>query len=123
MERQIMKNALNLAIHSPNEFVYQIMKRYMAITSGEIVHNIKCTQVEVKIRHEKECYQPVLRENETYFLAPRTHILFKTGTQITCNRIIPSMYFLHDGWYKIALIPEMSIPPLTMTPMMKPTLS
>jgi len=125
MERQIMKNALSLAIHSPDEFAYQIMKGpgYMAVISGVVVHIIKCTPVEVKIRHEKECYQqlPVLRESETYFLVPRTHILFKTETQITCNRVIPSMYFLHDGWYKIAPIPEMSIPPLTMTPMTKPT--
>lgn len=119
-----MKNALSLAIHSPNEFAYQIMKGpgYMAVISGEVVHIIKCTPVEIKIWHEKECYQQlsVLRGNETYFLAPRTHILFKTGTQII-NRVIPSMYFLHDGWYKIVPLPKMNIPPLTMTPMTKPT--
>jgi len=27
LERQVMKNALSLAIHSPNEFAYQIMKK------------------------------------------------------------------------------------------------
>lgn len=70
----------------------------MAVIFGEVVHIIKCTSVEVKIRHEKECYQqlPELKGNETYFLIPRTHILFKTGIQITCNRIIPPMYLLNN---------------------------
>jgi len=90
LKRQVMKNALSLAIHSPDEFAYQIMKEpgYMAVISEEVVHIIKCTPVEIKVRHIKECYQqlPVLKGNETYFLAPRTHILFKTGTQITCER-------------------------------------
>jgi len=125
LERQVMKNALSLAIHSPDEFAYQIMKGpgYMAVISGEVVHIIKCTPVEVKIRHVKECYQqlPVLKGNETYFLAPRTHILFKTGTQITCNRVIPTMYFLNDGWYRLTPIPESSLPPTKMKPMTKPS--
>jgi len=125
LERQVMKNALSLAIHSPDEFAYQIMKGpgYMAVISGEVVHIIKCTPVEVKIRHVKECYQqlPVLKGNETYFLAPRTHILFKTGTQITCNRVIPTMYFLNDGWYRLTPIPEPSLPPTKMKPMTKPS--
>lgn len=84
LERQVMKNALSLATQTPDDFAYQIMKEpgYMAILSGEVVHITKCTPVEVKVQHSKECYQqlPVLKENDTYFLAPRTHILLKTGT-------------------------------------------
>ena len=125
LERQIMKNALSLAIQSPDNFAYQIMKGpgYMAVISGEVVHIIKCTPVEVKIRETKECYQqlPVLRGNETYFWAPKTHILFKTGTQITCNRVIPATYYLNDGWYQITPAIEFSKTPQTLKPMSKPT--
>ncbi|XP_011874094.1 PREDICTED: uncharacterized protein LOC105565465 isoform X2 [Vollenhovia emeryi] len=32
---------------------------------------------------------PVFKGNETYFLAPRIHILFKTESQTTCDRTIP----------------------------------
>ncbi|XP_071653561.1 uncharacterized protein [Temnothorax longispinosus] len=125
LERQVMKNALTLAIHAPDDFAYQIMKGsgYMAVISGEAVHIIKCTPVDIKYRHTQECYQqlPVLKGNESYFLAPRTHILFKTGTQTTCSRIIPTMYLLNDGWYRITPILEFSKPPTIMKPNNKPT--
>jgi len=50
---------MRLAIHFSDEFANQIKKGpgYMAVISGEVVHIIKCTPVEVKIRHVKECYQ------------------------------------------------------------------
>ncbi|XP_032676788.1 uncharacterized protein LOC116846701 isoform X1 [Odontomachus brunneus] len=96
---------------------------YMATISGEVVYIIKCTPVEVTIRHIEECYNqlPVYKGNETYFLAPRTHVLLKTGTQITCNKIIPTMYYLKDTWYKISPTPELGIPPMKIKPMTKPT--
>ncbi|XP_071572624.1 uncharacterized protein [Temnothorax nylanderi] len=125
LERQVMKNALSLAIHAPDDFAYQIMKGpgYMAVISGEVVHIIKCTPVDVKYQQTQECYQqlPVSKGNETYFLAPRTHILFKTGTQTTCSRIIPTMYLLNDGWYRITPILEYSKSPAIMKPNNKPT--
>ncbi|XP_071573424.1 uncharacterized protein [Temnothorax nylanderi] len=114
-----------LAIHAPDDFAYQIMKGpgYMAVISGEVVHIIKCTPVDVKYRQTQECYQqlPVTKGNETYFLAPRTHILFKTGTQTTCSRIIPTMYLLNDGWYRITPILEYSKSPAIIKPNSKPT--
>ncbi|XP_070518973.1 uncharacterized protein [Cardiocondyla obscurior] len=125
LEQQVLKNALSIAVNSPDEFAYQIMKGpgYMAVISGEVVHIIKCTPVDVKIQHIKECYSelPVLKNNETYFLSPRTHILTRTGTQISCNRVIPPMYFLNDGWYRMIPTPERTLPPTTIKPMTKPT--
>jgi len=125
LEQQVLKGALSLAINSPDEFAYQIMKGpgYMAVISGEVVHIIKCTLVDVKIQHVKECYLelPVQKGNETYFLSPRTHILIKTGTQISCNRITPPMFFLNDGWYRMTPTPEHFLPPTIMKPMTKPT--
>ncbi|KYN13162.1 hypothetical protein ALC57_14657 [Trachymyrmex cornetzi] len=125
LEQQVLKGALSLTINSPDEFAYQIMKGpgYMAVISGEVVHIIKCTPVVVKIQHVKECYSelPVQKDNETYFLSPRTHILIKTGTQISCNCVIPPMFFLNDGWYRMTPTPEHSLPPTIMKPMTKPT--
>ncbi|XP_070529907.1 uncharacterized protein [Cardiocondyla obscurior] len=125
LEQQVLKNALSIAVNSPDEFAYQIMKEpgYMAVISGEVVHIIKCTPVDVKIQHIKECYSelPVLKNNETYFLSPRTHILTKTGTQISCNRVIPPMYYLNDEWYRMIPTPERTLPPTTIKPMTKPT--
>lgn len=125
LERQVLKNALSLAMQAPDDFAYQIMRGpgYMSTLSGEVVHITKCTPVEVKLQHSKECYQqlPVLKGNETYFLAPRTHILFRTGTQVTCSRVLPIMYFLNDGWYSITPNVEYSKTPETMKPMTKPT--
>ncbi|XP_071653598.1 uncharacterized protein [Temnothorax longispinosus] len=125
LERQVMKNALSLAMHAPDDFAYQIMKGpgYMAVISGEVVHITKCTPVEVKIRQTRECYQqlPVSKGNETYFLTPRTHILFRTGMQISCSRILPTMYQLNDGWYRITPNVEYSKAPMIMEPMTKPT--
>jgi len=73
---------------------------YMAVISGEVTHILKCTPVEIRIQHTKECYQqlPVLKGNKTYFLtSPRTHVFFRTATQTTCSRIISTMYLLNDG--------------------------
>lgn len=125
LEKQVLKNALTLAINSPDEFAYQIMKGpgYMAVNAGEVVHIIKCTPVEVRIHHTKECFLelPVQKNNETLFLSPRTHILTKTGTQISCNRIIPPMYFFNNAWYRMIPTPEHTLPPTIIKPMTKPT--
>ncbi|XP_070516614.1 uncharacterized protein [Cardiocondyla obscurior] len=125
LERQVLKNTLSLATQAPDEFAYQMMKGpgYMATLSGEVVHITRCTPVEVIVQHTQECYQqlPVSRENKTYFMSPRTHILFETGTQVPCSRILPTMFYLHDGWYKITPNVEYSKTPETIKPMTKPT--
>jgi len=125
LEQQVLKGALSLAVNSPDEFAYQIMKGpgYMAVVSGEVVHIIKCTPVEVKVQHLEECYTelPVQKSNTTLFLSPRTHLLTKTGTQISCNRVIPTMFFLNDGWYRMLPTPERTLPPTIIKPMTKPT--
>lgn len=59
LERQIMKNALTLAIHSPDDFAQHIVKkpRHMAVISEKVVHIIKCIPVEVKVQHTQKCFQ------------------------------------------------------------------
>ena len=50
---------------------------YMSVIAVEVVHIVKCIPVEVKYRKTEECYLqlPVFRENQSFSLSPRTHIL------------------------------------------------
>jgi hypothetical protein len=109
LERQVLENALSISTQAPDEFAYRLMRGpgYMAMIAGEAVHIIKCLPVEVKIRTTKECYEqlPVWHQNQTYFLSARTHVLVRTGTQITCNRLVPPMYAIGNKWFK--LIPQL----------------
>ena len=83
-----------------DEFAYNLMKGpgYMAVTSGEVVHVIKCITVEVMIQHGDKCYAElkVVKGNSTYFLTPRTHIIKTRGTRVSCNTILPSYYYLNQ---------------------------
>ena len=58
----------------------------------------------MKYKPTASCYQelPVYKNDEEYFMAPRTHILTKTGTSIECNSLVPSMFFLGEMWYKFS---------------------
>lgn len=124
LERSTLKNSLSIAASSPDEFAYRLMKGpgYMAVVSGEVVHIIKCIPIEVMLRHDENCYSelPVSRttpENkEPYFMSPRTHILKKKGTQITCNALIPAYYRFGDGWLKIMPRPKEAKDPITIQP-------
>ncbi|XP_071632788.1 uncharacterized protein [Temnothorax longispinosus] len=125
LESKMIHNALAIATRSPDIFAYHFMKGpgYMALLAGEVIHIIKCVPVEVKISHAQECYEqlPVMFNNETYFLTPKTHILLRQGTQINCNSLAPPMYLLGDSWYKIMPRPVETLTPTVIKPTTKPT--
>lgn len=125
LEREMLKNRLAIATQAPDEFAYQLMQGpgYMAVISGEVVHVVKCIPMEVMVRHVEECYTqlPVVAGNDTYFMAPRTHVLMKSGVQVTCNRLVPPMYFIEGEWYGMSPGPGHVYPPGTLKPMTKPT--
>lgn len=125
LEQQVLTNALIIATQSPDEFAFHLMKGpgYMAVIAGEVVHIVKCIPVEVKVRRTQSCYHqlPVSRGNESLFLSPRTHIIMQTGTEITCDPLLPSEYLLGDAWYKLLPGPVQSMPPTIIKPMTKPT--
>lgn len=125
LERQTLKNGLTIATQAPDDFAYHLMKGpgYMAVVAGEVVHIVKCIPVEVKIEHAETCYAElqVTRNNKTYYLTPRTHILKGRGTQIPCNALLPSYYLLGESWYKILPRPTETLAPITIQPMTKPT--
>ena len=96
---------------------------YMAVVAGEVVHIVKCIPVEVAVEHGANCYTElqVTRENHTYFMTPRTHILKTKGTQISCNALLPVYYFISDTWYKLLPRPTESKNPSIIKPMTRPT--
>lgn len=120
IEKQVLENAFSLAKIIPEDFAYHIMKKpgYMSVVAGEVIHVIKCVPTVVKRRPTKECYLqlPVLRGNASFFMAPKTHILLKTGTQINCNPYVPVMYLLHGTWYKITPQAASTVPPNEIHP-------
>ena len=72
LERKVIINALNIATISPHLLAYQIMggPGYVSLLAGEVVHIVKCVQVEVKVRQTEDCYQelPVLWQDKPRFL-------------------------------------------------------
>lgn len=70
LEKQILQNALTLASIAPDEIAYRVMKEpgYTAVTSGEVIHIIKCIPVECKIRQTENCYNelPVTHRNTSH---------------------------------------------------------
>ena len=125
LERQTIKNSLSIATQAPDEFAFDLMKGpgYMAVVAGEVVHIIKCVPVSVKMEHGKTCYAElqVTRNNKTFFLTPRTRILKSKGTEVPCNRLLPSYYYVGKQWYKILPLPTEAEAPLVVKPMTKPT--
>ena len=125
LEKQTLKNSLSIATQSPDEFAFDLMKGpgYMAVVAGEVVHIIKCVPVEIKMEHGESCYAElqVTGNNKTHFLTPRTHILNTQGTEIPCNRILPSQYYVSNKWYKILPLPTTAEKPTIIKPMTAPT--
>ncbi|EFN65203.1 hypothetical protein EAG_10155 [Camponotus floridanus] len=125
LERQVLQNALTLASIAPDEMAHRIMKSpgYTAITSGEVIHLIKCVPVECRIRHTEACYNelPVTYQNKSLFLQPRSKILTKTGTPKDCNELLPVMYKILSTWYKLSPKPSETMAPPTIQPLTKPT--
>ena len=115
LEREVIKNSLSIAVISPDEFAYSLIKGpgYMSVVAGEVVHVVKCLPVEVTIDHGENCYNQlqVSRNNETWYMSPRTHILLKRGTQIPCSHLLPSYYKINEVWYKIMPRPLEAIAP------------
>lgn len=125
LEKQVIENTIGLAKQSPDEFAYNIMKGpgYMALLAGEVAHIVKCIPLEVRIQQTTECYTqlPVKVANSSYFLTPRTHIIKKTGTQITCNHLVPAMYKIKGTWYSLEPQPRQATSPTILKPLTEHT--
>lgn len=122
LEKQTLQNALTLASIAPDEMAHRIMKSpgYTAITSGEVIHLIKCNPVECRT---ETCFNelPVTYQNKSLFLQPRSKILTKTGTPRDCNELLPVMYKILNTWYKLTPRPSETIAPPIIQPLIKST--
>lgn len=119
-ERKMLLTQLALAYIDPNEFAYAHTGEpgYMANTAGEVIHLVACVPVEVAVRKTERCFSelPVIWENLTYFMAPKTRILQRHGTEIPCSAFVRPMYQLGGRWY--ALTPQITpiSDPQTLSP-------
>lgn len=115
LENQIINSHLSLAFISPNDFAYMYMKSsgYTAQVMGEVIHIIKCQPVDVILRPVDKCYLelPVMVSNQSYFMTPRSHLLIKYGTEISCNELLASYYFISNTWYSFSPTKHIMIPP------------
>jgi len=92
---------------------------YTADTAGEVIYLIKYIPVDCQVRQDIECYNklPVIYQNQSYFLTPRSRILIK-GTKRDCNELLPIMFKIHDSWFRsmprlVETISPPKIQPLT----------
>ncbi|XP_076549270.1 uncharacterized protein LOC143308190 [Osmia lignaria lignaria] len=125
LERQVIQNALALIHVAPEEMALAITKQpgHMAISAGEVIHIIKCIPVSCRLRRTKHCHNelPVTYKNSSYFLTPKTRILTSAGTRKDCSSLIPTMYKIHNSWYRITPRVVEAIPPQRMQSITQPT--
>lgn len=104
LEQENFKTSLSLSQLAPDLFAYNLMKGpgYYAQLAGEVIYIIKCVPVKVLVNRGTDCYQQlrVERAGEIWFMRPKTRILTKTGIQVSCSIIMPSLYQIDGIWYK-----------------------
>lgn len=94
---------LSIATIDPVEFAYMYKQEpgYSAVVMGEQVHLIKCRAVFVSSRKTEGCFNelPVNYTGQPMFMAPRSHIIQKTGTPVTCSILMQPTYKLSGTWF------------------------
>lgn len=103
-QMSIIKQKLNLAYTSPEQFVFDLMGHgFTGQLAGNLIHIIKCQPVEVKIDpYPKICTQdiPILYHNEPLFMSSTSHIIIKHSQKLNCNKILPVKFRINGNWIK-----------------------
>jgi hypothetical protein len=104
LESQVIQGLISQAFHDPTMFAYEYMKQpgYTGIRRGEIMHIVKCQPVDVSwYSLEQRCYDelPVNVSGMIMFMSPRTRILQRFGTEISCNPVLEGGYKFGENWY------------------------
>ena len=106
---------------SPDLFALNLMKitGFMAHFAGEVVHIVQCLPVEVEVADDLlECFEqlPVYVNKKLRFLTPKTRIVVKEGTQIKCNRLLPTKFMINGKWMSFNPGIEDSAEPVSLIP-------
>lgn len=98
---------------------------YTALLMGEVVNLVKCKPVYVTVDKVNTCYMelPVNYSGKLYFMTPKSHILQKTGTPLTCTMFMQPSYHLEGKWFASSTQMILTKEPPMMAIDMKPTWS
>lgn len=120
LERNELRITLSIAKTDLQEFAYKTGKGpgYSAAYIGEIIYLYQCVPVDVELRESNHCFNElqVQHNNQSCYMAPKTHILQSYGSEIPCNPMLPAGFKLGNQWYsfspKLGLLKE----PQTLAP-------
>ncbi|VDO78357.1 unnamed protein product [Heligmosomoides polygyrus] len=100
--KAVLELQLGLAIAAPADFAYIYTGEpgHKASVVGEVVYISRCPVVQVSLRPVDRCYHelPVSSGNRSLFMAPRTRILSRYGTEVLCNPLLIAKYKIAGSW-------------------------
>ncbi|DAZ90593.1 RNA-dependent RNA polymerase [Chalcocoris rutilans mononega-like virus 2] len=125
IERKTISNLVSLAYLSGPAFAYALrnVAGHTAEIRGEVAHIIKCIPVPVTYESTQGCYSeiPVHYDNTLWYITPRNRILAKFATEVSCNPLLPTQYFLGKAWYTMFPHPIQVPSPEDLSPSLLPT--
>lgn len=87
------------------DFAFEYFKSpgHTAVVRGEVVHIGQYEPVDVQYHlcEKNKCYDeiPVLFNNITMYIFPRSRMLTLIGNEIDCSSELNPRFFINDNWY------------------------
>jgi len=103
----------------PDLFAHQSMKEYMSVIAEEVVHITICISTKVTRRSTQKSHLelPVIFNNRSASLTPKTRVITSTGTAVDCSPLISVMYLTKGGWISLTPLPAAVTLPQTLEPL------
>lgn len=103
-DRQLLHSLMTTAMTEPDLFAIEYKKSvgYTSYRRNEVIYVVKCQAVEVEWDYTQiKCFDelPVIYNNRSMFMRPRTKLLQTIGTEINCGTIFDGGFKLNDVWY------------------------
>lgn len=120
LNREILKNRLLLAPLNPNAVALLLKNEpgHLGSILGEVMIITKCTARVATIKRMNKCYKqlPVSVDNQTFFVAPVTHILQRIGEEINCGELAAPMFQIDNKWVGFNPNPQAKLTPIILSP-------